>query len=462
VIIAFNEGAVALVVFTNYNYTKQADEHLQHFHRKTILNIKIVIGEQINQLVEVCGATVSENLTSLIGPKKSNTNLFDTILKIDLSADELYHQFLYKQWDDDRECGKEFYLSSRNKGLLVSVRNFLTQGGLVAISGVIGCGKRTFCKAVTQDLNYISIRIDASLHRLQESLLLDILLTIWGIPGKDIIDDFTVDHVDVILKRLARKYPDEQILDILRHLFGDKTIKGINNEQYNIRVCEYILYILNLHHPVLPHLFYIYNLEYAPGEIRTLLIYFITRLRDHKIPCIILGNQEEYDLQGQRMLDFQTIFKPLKRFNFIKLYLYTKEEAIEYIKHCRPAISGYLARMIVDRVGIRQGNLTMFLRYLDNTRIPLEDYQRIKSEIETLPLNHIPALTHKVMESYRCICRELFYILFLLRGKVAENLLGRLGISLVYADKLVEEDILVYHNEWYVCANPVVWSVVED
>lgn len=426
------------------------------------MNIKIIIGQQINQLVKICGVPISENLASIIGVKKSRMKLFDRVLQIDLSQSELHHQFLYRQSENEQDKNRDIYLTSRNKELLESTQLFLLQGGIVAISGVIGSGKRTFCKALTCILDSINIHIDASLHRLQEHLLLDILLTIWGIPGKDIIDDFTIDHIDAILGRLAKKYPDEQTIYILRRLFGDKSVKGINNEQYNIRICEYILHILNLHHSTSSYLFCIRNLEYASSEIQNLLIYFTTRLQDYEIPCIILWNKEEYDIHIQQVIDLQHTFKSLKKFKIVKLYLYTQQEAVEYIKHSKPGISDYLAKLIVDRIGVRQGNITMFLRYLNDTQIPLEDYQRIALEIENLPPNHIPALTDKVMNFYRHRYRNLFYIIYLLQGKVSENLLTQMEIQLSDPDKLVEEDILVYHNEWYSCANPVVWSIIED
>lgn len=462
VIIAFNEGAVSLAIFTNYNYTKQANEHLRYFHKKTILNIKIIVGEQINRLVEICSIPISENLASLIGVKKSKMKFFDRVLQIDLSQSELHHQFLHRKSEDEQSKNRNIYLTSRNKELLESTRFFLLQGGIVAISGVIGSGKSTFYKALTCNLDSINIHIDASLHRLQEHLLLDILLTIWGIPGKDIIDDFTIDHIDAILGRLTKKYSDEQTIYILRRLFGDKSIKGINNEQYNIRICEYILHILNLHHSISSYLFCIRNLQYASSEIQNLLTYFTTRLQDYEIPCIILWNKEEYEIHIQQEIDLQNTFKSHKKFKIVKLYLYTQQEAVEYIKHSKPEISDYLAKLIVDRIGIRQGNITMFLRYLDNTQIPLEDYQRIALEIENLPPNHIPALTDKVMNFYRYKYRNLFHIIYLLRGKVSESLLTQMDIQLSNPDKLVEEDILVYHNEWYSCANPVVWSIIED
>jgi hypothetical protein len=462
VIIAFNEGAVALVIFTNYNYTKQTDEHLQHFHNKTILNIKIIIGEQINQLVKICKTSVSKNLASLIGVKKSNSKLFDTILQINLSDAQLHHQFLYKQSGNQKRNDKNIYLTYRNKNLVTSARNFLLQGGSVGITGGIGYGKKTLSDAIVGELNLIAVHIDASLHNLQEHLLLDILLSIWGISGRDIIDDFTIDHIDTILSRLVSKYPNTQITDILRRLFGDKKIKGINNEKYNEIVCEYILYLLDMHHQTLPHIFIIKNLEYASGEIKTLLIYLITRLQDHEIPCIILHNKDEYYFPGHSVFDLRKESISWKKFKLIELYLYTQEEAVEYIKHCKPEISDYLAKLIVDQVGIRQGNITMFMRYLENAHIASQDYQRISFEIETLSPNHVPALTGKVMDFYRIKYRDLFYILFLLRGKVSENLLNQLNIDLEYVDKLVKEDILVYHNEWYICANPIVRSVLND
>lgn len=462
VIIAFNEGAVALVIFTNHNYTRQTNEHLKYFLSKTVLNIKIIIGEQINQLVKICCIPISENLSSLIGSGKSKIKIFDKALQIDLSQPKLYSQFLYKQLEVGDDKNKDIYLTLRNKELLESTRLFLLQSGIVAISGVIGSGKRTFCKALIANLDFININIDASLHRLRETLLLDILLTIWGIPGKNIIEDFTIGYIDAIIGKLAKKYPNKQTLNILRRLFGDESIKGVNNEQYNLRACEYILYILNLHHSNSPYLICIRNLEYASSEIQNLLIYFITRLQDYEIPCIILWNKEEYNICVQQVIDLQNIFQSQKKFKEVKLYLYTHQEAVEYIKHSKPEISDYIAKLIVDRIGIRQGNITMFLRYLENTNILMKDYKRIALEIENLPPNHIPALTDKVMRLYRNRYRNLFDIIYLLRGKVSENLLIQMDIQLSGPDKLVEEDILVYHNEWYSCANPVVWSIIED
>lgn len=461
VIIAFNEGAVSLVIFTNNNYTKQTNEHLKYFHKKTTLNIKIIIGEQISQLVRTYHISIAKELASLIGTK-SKLKTFDSALQIDLSKPELHHQFLYKQIEDEQSKSRNIYLTARNKELLQATQLFLQQGGMVAILGVIGSGKRTFCKALISNLNFKNINIDASLHRLQEHLLLDILLTIWGIPGKDIVDDFTIDHIDTILERLAKKYSDEQTLYILRRLFGDKSIKGINNEQYNIRICEYIVHLLNIHNPNSPYIFCIKNLEYASSELQNLLIYFTTRLQDYGIPCVILWNKEEYDVNIHQTSDLQDIFRAQKKFKIVKLHLYTHEEAVEYIKHSKPEISDYLATLIVDRIGVRQGNITMFLKFLDDTHIPLEDYQRIALEIENLPPNHIPALTDKVLNFYWHRYHNLFHIIYLLRGKVSESILTQMGIQLSEPDKLVEENVLVYHNEWYSCANSVVWSIIED
>ena len=52
VIIAFNHGAVSFIAIANYNFTKQTGEELIAFCQNTVLNIKIIIGEELKQLLQ--------------------------------------------------------------------------------------------------------------------------------------------------------------------------------------------------------------------------------------------------------------------------------------------------------------------------------------------------------------------------------------------------------------------------
>lgn len=458
VIIAYNEGAVALVVFTNYNYTVQADEHLQHFYKKTILNIKIIIGEDISQILKKSGITVSQNLLPLIKSRKSHRQAFDTLLQLDFSKVNLYQQLLYRNAEESviADC----FIPSSQKENVTLARNILTQGGIVGVTGFLGVGKKLFVKTVLKDFQFVIISIDAALHSIQEKLLLDILLDIWGIPRREIIEDFTNEDIDSIIKKIATRFNNHQTICILRRLFGDKRIKGINNENYNLLISDYIIELLDLHKSTIHYLFYIENLEYTLNEIRTLLLYFVKRLNKKEIPCIIVSNREEY--HGQKAINLKENLDYINNFSLFELDIYTREEALEYIHYYKYDISDFIAKIIVDRVGKRQENIAMILNYLDESGVSLNDVRRISYELQELTPNNLPALTSKIMGYYRNNCRDLFDILFLLRGKVPESLLSEFEIKIELADQMVEENILSYHNEYYVCANPIVQTIVDN
>lgn len=458
VIIAFNEGAVALVVFTNYNYTVQLDEQLHRFNKKAILNIKIIIGEEINQIIKKFGISVSPKLLPLIKSKKSNHKVSDTILQLDFSKVSLYQQLLYKNVRQiaDTDC----FIPASQKEMVVLARNILIQGGIVGVTGFLGIGKNTFIMAVLKELPSVVIYIDAALHTLQENLLLDILLDIWGIPKGDIIEDFTNDDIDSIARKISPRFKNQQTIKILRRLLGDKRINKINDENYNLLICDYIIELLDLHKSNARYIFHIENLEYTLNEISTLLFYLVRRLNKKKISCIIVSNREEY--YGQKSINLEESLGYIDYFSLFQLEIYTRKEALEYLHFCKKNISDFIAKIIVDRIGNRQANIDMLLSYLEEAGISLNDYRRILFELEDLSPNSVPALTSKIMRYYRYYYSDFFDILFLLRGKIPESLLPELEIRFELVDLLVDENILSYHSDYYVCANPIVQSIVDD
>ena len=96
-IIAFNEGAVALGIITNYDYTEQSNENISTFYEHTFLNIKIIIGEDIRKLFERYKLTIPAELYDIIASKKTKRKTEYQFLRIDLNKNNIYDQFLNKE-----------------------------------------------------------------------------------------------------------------------------------------------------------------------------------------------------------------------------------------------------------------------------------------------------------------------------------------------------------------------------
>ena len=70
VIIAFNHGAVAFVAITNYDFTQQLGEELLDFCQHTVLNVKIIIGEELQHILQESSIDITDDLFKFIDIKK--------------------------------------------------------------------------------------------------------------------------------------------------------------------------------------------------------------------------------------------------------------------------------------------------------------------------------------------------------------------------------------------------------
>ena len=71
IIIAFNRGAIALVAITNYDFTQQTGEELIDFCQHTVLNVKIIIGEELQHVLEESNIDITDELYNYIDIKKT-------------------------------------------------------------------------------------------------------------------------------------------------------------------------------------------------------------------------------------------------------------------------------------------------------------------------------------------------------------------------------------------------------
>lgn len=70
VIIAFNHGAISLIAITNYDFPQQTGEELIDFFQHTVLNIKILIGKELRQILNDSCIDITKELYDAINFKK--------------------------------------------------------------------------------------------------------------------------------------------------------------------------------------------------------------------------------------------------------------------------------------------------------------------------------------------------------------------------------------------------------
>jgi hypothetical protein len=461
VIIAFNEGAVALVAFINHDYTVQVDEQFSHFIKKTALKIKIIMGDDINLLIHKYNIPLSDKLSKLITTTRSRRKTIDSLLQIDFSKENLHEQILCKMQPCTRTSDFGF-IPKQQKAKIFGAKTILQQGGLLVVSGFLGIGKHTFVESVISELGYIRISIDASLHITQERALLDILFNIWGISASNIIEDFTDTHIDMIIERLNNRIKNKKTLNILRRIFGDKRIQGINDEDYNKLICDYIVNLAELHKENVKFLFVFENLSFANDGNKILLSYLIKQLSRSRIPCIIIHDTEEYFIQES--FDLHKEFGFLLNFSIFKLNAYTNDEAIDYILTQYPEIPMFIVKKIIEQVGTRKANISMFLEYIQTIGISMTDNIHIAHELQTIQPNALLTITNRILECYRQQDASvlLFDMLFLLHGKISEQLCDKLKIDNCLLEQFTKMNILVYHQGYYACSNRIVQTIIDD
>ena len=137
VIIAFNHGAVALVAITNHDFTQQAGEELLAFRKSTVLNIKIIVGEEVHRIVNECGIPITPELCNYFNIKKTRRKDDFRLLKIDFDKDilcQLFSKTDYQNSIADPLIADIFHNEIRN------ISSSIQEGRLISVSGYLGAG----------------------------------------------------------------------------------------------------------------------------------------------------------------------------------------------------------------------------------------------------------------------------------------------------------------------------------
>lgn len=425
VIIAFNHGAVAMVAVTNHDFTQQTGEELTSFCQHTVLNIKIIVGVEVQHLIEQCGEPITDELRSYLDIKRTHRKDDFCALRINFNEDVLCQ--IFNQSDIHKVPADpliEYFYSEKIDYIL----KLLQTGYLVSVSGYLGVGKRKIIQAVLAKINKRIISIDATLHNTKDIVILDLLAQIWGIPVIDIFNCFSKNDIEAITEVVGDIPNSEETIEILTGLLNENYADKRATERQNALLSDYISKLINLHKNNIEYVVYINKLQFASKEIYDFLIYLIKYLSQLSISCIITYQEPEYKLQeGQ---------KPLERLKYVEKYKecqikpFNNTEAIAYVKCMYPEMSSYVAQLIVSKVGTRLYNLSYLLKsFLPSEIILPSDSKAIANKLKYLTPNNIPNQLEQILPQYQIANTALFETCFLLDCRVPIEICGLLDIS---------------------------------
>ncbi len=412
VIIAFNHGAIAFVAITNYDFTQQTGKELVDFSRHTILNVKLIIGEDLRNILKESQTDISDELLGYIDIK-------DTVRKNDFKAlrinfDENILSQIFSQnagctLEDDTQIEQLFdekieYISSS-----------LQRGGLVTVRGYLGVGKHRIIQAALKKVRKHLIEIDATLYETKDLLILNILSQIWGLSTIQIFSLFSKNDVEAILEVIGDRENKKETVELLTSLLNETYAHKHSSARNNILLCNYIINLLTLHKEDIGFVVYIKKLQFANQETYDFLLYFITYVAEKNIGCVVSYQEPEYELQKGN--DLLGKLHHIEQCVECQIKLLEKEDAILYIRNIRPTLPSYVAEAIVAKVGTRLYNLLHMLKSL----LPDEstmDSNAVLHKLQWCTPNNIPSLLSYSLARYKEIYPEIFELCYLFECRV--------------------------------------------
>ena len=409
VIIAFNHGAISLIAITNYDFTQQTGEELIDFCQHTVLNIKIIIGEELRQILNDSCIDITKELYDAIDFKKTMRKNEFTALRINLDQNILPQIFPSKR---NYNLESNTLIESLFPDKITYISTALLNGGLVAVTGYMGVGKKLIIQEAFGKLNKRIIIIDATLHQTKDLVILDILAQIWGVSSTKIFSFFSKNDIEAIAEVVGKKSNDEETVTLLTALLNEAYADKHTTAQNNVILCNYLISLLTLHIEDIGFVIYIKKMQFATQEIFDFLIYFIKYLARDAIGCVISYDKPEYIVENEKKpLD---ILRQIDQYDECQIEMLDKEKAVFYIQQMYPQLSNYETGLIIEKVGTRLYNLSHLLKSLfpQESTLPI-DSNLIIQRLQFCSPNNVISLISQTLPYYRDTYPELFRICYL-------------------------------------------------
>lgn len=328
-IIAFNQGSVALVAITNHDYTPQVASQFNAFRNRTVLNIKIITGEEFWELVKRSHKEekVSEQLRKLFDSNKRGEKNKLAGLRLDFDED-IIKQIFYKEDGCVKEG--ETAISQIYPKKTEDVAQCLDNDTLTVVTGYWGVGKDDLIHAGIKQCSKRVIEINAQLKARKDESILTILAGIWGISELKLFTCFTKKQVDEILHEIGEKENDKETIQTLMSLINEEYSNMRTSAVQNMLIVQYLIKLMVLHRESIGFAVYINNLQFASKEVYDFLLYFVKAMHENRIACVLRYETPEY--QGSHGLAFVEELRRLSRCKEISLAPLNHEGAVKYIK----------------------------------------------------------------------------------------------------------------------------------
>lgn len=414
VIIAFNHGAIALVTITNYDFTQQTGEELIDFCQHTVLNVKIIVGEELQYILKESNIDITDELYSYINSKK-------TFRKNDFKALRInFHENILKQIFPSKEnynLENNLLIEELFNEEIKYISSAIQRGKLIVVKGYLGVGKRLVIQEAFEKLNKHIITIDATLHETKDLVVLEMLAQIWGISTTKIFSLFSKNDILAITEVIGDERNKKETIDLLTALLNDTYADKNVSAQYNVLLCNYIIKLLVLHKYDIGFVIYIKNLQFANQEIYDFLVYFAKYVAANSIGCVVSYQEPEYKLQEGK--NFVEKICHIEQYEECSVKLLSKENATLYVQKKYPELSLYIVNLIISKVGTRIYNLDHLLKSLfPNDTILSIDSNTIIQKLQFFTPNNVPNLLGKSLVEYKEKYAVLFELCYLFKCRV--------------------------------------------
>lgn len=458
-IIAFNEGAVALVIITNYDYTEQTNENMSTFYNKTILNIKIIIGEDIQKICQISNLKIKDELAKIIVPKQTKGKNQYQFLRLDFGQSNFFQQIFQKNLL--HEEAEDFFIRKIYDEEWNRLYKWMASGKSVFVKGLLGVGKTSLIKSVVNDLPCRVIHVIATNYSSQSQILLGIFLDVWGIPIHSIVQQFSDDIIDKIIKTIDEKFDEKKTGQIIRHLLGKTVPAGIADEHYNAFVCDYLIQQLLMHQPHVSYVFFLENTERATEEIQVLLAYIVKLFIKNKIGCIIEKNEEEYQaLETNKINFFYEQLKTAETYEISMRYL-KPEEARDFVEKELHDFPHLVQRQVLYKGGVRLLTLNILVNYMREIYACKGMHAQFTHELELFSPNDLPQPIHCILSFYYKAFPQLFHYFYLFGGKIPLEWLDELNNNYEsIIDKLLSLKFLDIDDNYLLIANQLSMDII--
>ncbi len=407
-VIAYVEGAIALVVLTNTGYTKQLSQNFKAFNDKTFFNIKIVIGDEIAQFVYFHKIEISEKLNALLNKPITNVKTHD-IFKLDLYQKDIYKQ-LFNNKNQNENQESNFIMEIFSDSFEQALCN-LASNRILLLKSAKGTGKTAFANALVEKLKGKKIQITANIYPSQTQLLIEILFSICGVPFSSIAQEFSKETIDRIVNIVKRNFGNNGsfIANIVEDLLYPKRQTDVTSELYNITLCHFMIGLLKKH-TEMKYVFHIEGYNFAPKEVQVFLLYFCKEMQENNITCILEEDlieyevQENYDPYFSNQMGILTVKE-------IELPFLNKDQSITFLNKTLPNFPHHIKKSIIKKTGNRLAYLAAAVSYSRNFYQENQSYSDLNQYLNNILIhNYANFMSRELGKYYMSSSKILDYI----------------------------------------------------